>query len=53
MLVTDRERIARDLHDLVIQRLFATGLHLQGARRKATHDPTSRRGSTTPSRTST
>jgi signal transduction histidine kinase len=38
MLVTDRERIARDLHDLVIQRLFATGLHLQGARRKATHD---------------
>ena len=38
MLVTDRERIARDLHDLVIQRLFATGLHLQGARRTATHD---------------
>jgi signal transduction histidine kinase len=33
MLVTDRDRIARDLHDLVIQRLFATGLHLQGARR--------------------
>ena len=31
--VTDRDRIARDLHDLVIQRLFATGLHLQGARR--------------------
>lgn len=35
MLVADRERIARDLHDLVIQRLFATGLHLQGARRTA------------------
>jgi len=34
-LVTDRERIARDLHDLVIQRLFATGLQLQGIRAKA------------------
>ena len=33
MLVDDRDRIARDLHDLVIQRLFATGLQLQGARR--------------------
>ena len=29
-LVGDRERIARDLHDLVIQRLFATGMSLQG-----------------------
>lgn len=29
-LVSDRERIARDLHDVVIQRLFATGLQLQG-----------------------
>jgi len=28
-LVGDRERIARDLHDLVIQRLFATGMGLQ------------------------
>ncbi|MEU8006071.1 GAF domain-containing protein [Catellatospora sp. NPDC049111] len=28
-LLTDRERIARDLHDVVIQRLFATGLQLQ------------------------
>jgi len=26
-----RDRIARDLHDLVIQRLFATGMSLQGA----------------------
>jgi signal transduction histidine kinase len=34
-LVADRDRIARDLHDLVIQRLFATGLQLQGARRFA------------------
>lgn len=29
-VISDRERIARDLHDVVIQRLFATGLHLQG-----------------------
>jgi signal transduction histidine kinase len=26
----DRDRIARDLHDLVIQRLFATGMALEG-----------------------
>ncbi|HEU4422498.1 MAG TPA: GAF domain-containing sensor histidine kinase [Pilimelia sp.] len=30
-VLEDRERIARDLHDVVIQRLFATGLHLQSA----------------------
>ncbi|MGH3276753.1 MAG: sensor histidine kinase [Streptosporangiaceae bacterium] len=30
-LLADRDRIARDLHDLVIQRLFATGMSLQGA----------------------
>ena len=30
-LVDDRERIARDLHDTVIQRLFAVGLALQGS----------------------
>ncbi len=30
-VTSDRERIARDLHDQVIQRLFATGLQLQGA----------------------
>ena len=29
----DRDRIARDLHDLVIQRLFATGMLVQGAAR--------------------
>jgi signal transduction histidine kinase len=37
-LVADRDRIARDLHDLVIQRLFATGLQLQGARRGSVSD---------------
>ena len=30
-VLTDRDRIARDLHDHVIQRLFAIGLSLQGA----------------------
>lgn len=30
----ERDRIARDLHDLVIQRLFATGMMLQGAARQ-------------------
>jgi len=34
-VVEDRERIARDLHDTVIQRLFATGLALQGAAARA------------------
>ena len=34
-IAEDRERIARDLHDTVIQRLFATGLSLQGAVRLA------------------
>lgn len=29
-ILTDRDRIARDLHDHVIQRLFAIGLSLQG-----------------------
>jgi len=31
VISADRERIARDLHDLVIQRLFGAGLRLQGA----------------------
>jgi signal transduction histidine kinase len=31
LVLSDRERIARDLHDVVIQRLFATGLQLQTA----------------------
>ncbi|MEY2471167.1 MAG: hypothetical protein QOK28_496 [Actinomycetota bacterium] len=39
-VVEDRERIARDLHDTVIQRLFATGLALQATARMARSDPT-------------
>ena len=35
VLLEDRERIARDLHDVVIQRLFATGMHLQAAVQQA------------------
>ena len=35
VVLEDRERIARDLHDVVIQRLFATGLQLQSAARLA------------------
>jgi signal transduction histidine kinase len=37
-LLEDRERIARDLHDTVIQRLFATGMSLQGTVRLLTTD---------------
>lgn len=32
-VVEDRNRIARDLHDVVIQRLFAVGLRLEGMQR--------------------
>jgi signal transduction histidine kinase len=38
-VLEDRERIARDLHDTVIQRLFATGLSLQGSVRLIRNDP--------------
>jgi len=38
-LLADRDRIGRDLHDLVIQRLFATGMRLQGAIRLIGQDP--------------
>jgi signal transduction histidine kinase len=38
-LVEDRERIARDLHDSIVQRLFATGLSLQGAAGLIRGDP--------------
>ncbi|WP_433507356.1 GAF domain-containing sensor histidine kinase [Pseudonocardia halophobica] len=34
-VLADRDRIARDLHDHVIQRLFATGLKLQSTMRRA------------------
>jgi signal transduction histidine kinase len=33
LVFTDRDRIARDLHDLVIQRLFAAGLSVQSLAR--------------------
>ncbi|MFK0175102.1 GAF domain-containing protein [Streptomyces xanthochromogenes] len=36
-LLEDRDRIARDLHDLAIQRLFATGMTLQSAQRFVDH----------------
>ncbi|HKU02812.1 MAG TPA: GAF domain-containing protein [Arthrobacter sp.] len=38
-LFIDRERIAADLHDLVIQRLFAAGLSIQGLRRYTADPP--------------
>jgi signal transduction histidine kinase len=38
-VIEDRERIARDLHDTVIQRLFATGMSLQGSVRLVRNDP--------------
>ncbi|MCL1897842.1 MAG: histidine kinase [Micrococcales bacterium] len=34
-LAEERERIARDLHDLAIQQLFATGMHIDKARQGA------------------
>ncbi len=39
VVVEDRERIARDLHDTVIQRLFATGMSLQSTVRLVAADP--------------
>ncbi|WP_309233390.1 GAF domain-containing protein [Pseudarthrobacter sp. AB1] len=39
---SDRDRIARDLHDLVIQRLFAAGLSIQSLRRFITGDSAAR-----------
>jgi signal transduction histidine kinase len=36
-LLEDRDRIARDLHDLAIQRLFATGMTLQSSLRFIDH----------------
>ncbi|MFC9324141.1 GAF domain-containing protein [Kitasatospora sp. NPDC057015] len=42
-LLEERDRIARDLHDLAIQRLFATGMTLQGATRFIDHPEASAR----------
>ena len=42
-LVQDRDRIGRDLHDLVIQRLFATGMQLQSAVRLVDQNATEAR----------
>ena len=42
-LFEDRDRIARDLHDLVIQRLFAVGLGLQRTARTASEADVTRR----------
>ena len=39
----DRDRIARDLHDAVIQRLFAIGLSLQGLTRSEQASPVAER----------
>jgi signal transduction histidine kinase len=38
-VLEDRDRIARDLHDAVIQRLFAVGLSLQGIARPPLEPP--------------
>ena len=43
LVLEDRERIARDLHDVVIQRLFATGLHLQTAAQMASRPDVAQR----------
>ena len=43
VLVEDRERIAMDLHDTVIQQLFAVGLSLQATMRRVDDPEVSRR----------
>lgn len=42
-VLKDRDRIARDLHDLAIQRLFATGMTLQSAGRFIEHTEAAQR----------
>ena len=37
-VLDDRDRIARDLHDRVIQRIYAVGMSLQGAARLPERD---------------
>ncbi|MEU6912804.1 sensor histidine kinase [Streptomyces olindensis] len=46
-LLRDRDRIARDLHDLAIQRLFAAGMTLQSAQRFIDHPEAAERLSRT------
>lgn len=41
-MLHERNRIARDLHDNVVQRLFATGLYLQQASRTLDEEPRAR-----------
>lgn len=38
-VLEDRDRIGRDLHDFVIQRVFATGMMLQGVKQLARESP--------------
>ncbi len=38
-LLEERQRISRDLHDLAIQQLFATGMQLESARQATAADP--------------
>ncbi|QIB47487.1 MULTISPECIES: sensor histidine kinase [Streptomyces] len=46
-LLQDRDRIARDLHDLAIQRLFAAGMTLQSTQRFVDHPQAAERLSRT------
>ena len=46
-LLADRERVARDLHDTIIQELFASGMHLQATLPFITGDQASKRVSET------
>ncbi|MFI8872367.1 sensor histidine kinase [Streptomyces sp. NPDC055243] len=46
-LLQDRDRIARDLHDLAIQRLFAAGMTLQSTQRFVDHPEATERLSRT------
>lgn len=39
VVFSDRDRIARDLHDVVIQRIFAAGLSIQSLRRFTSGEP--------------
>jgi len=43
LVLEDRERIARELHDTVIQRIFATGLSLQGIAARISDEETAER----------